>query len=706
MAKAGWAGKMHVNLRVVTIWLALGLVCLAGVFGILRFAEQERARDLRVWQDRLRIVVESRSVAVNDWVDSQYGVLQELANNAALQIYLMGLTGPKDAGANPSILNAQREYLYNLLVTTAARAGFGAEPLGADVAANVRRVGLTGLALLGPSNELLVATPDMPPLEGRFAEALARTPLGERGFLDLYRDPAGEPALGFIVPIFAVQGDRIASQQVGRVLGVREAGRPIAALLTQPGINEKSLESLLVRVEGATVEYLSHLRDGAAPLQKRLALDTPELADAALLGAPGGFVTGRDYRDVPVLATSRALAVLPWTLITKVDRAEALAGSEARRKRLVGGFLFGMTFLAVAFVAVWWHGSSRRAEAAAAKYRKLAERFERQKDFLRLVTDSQSDALYLVDSEHRYRFTNQMAARAAGITPEDTIGKTLASVLGPAAAQRLETLNCEALRSGKVVTAIHRQGKEGEEKGRRVFESIHVPLAGVGEMGGGVLIAEKDLTAIILATERHERTLRQLVAALVALVDRRDPYAAHHSERVAEVSRAIAGEMGLEAELVETAETAGKLMNLGKILVPEELLTRQGPLAESDKKLVQESLQASADLLEGIAFAGPVTATLRQLQEHWDGSGAPSGLAGEDILLTACIVAVANAFVAMVSPRAYRDGIGFDETIENLRRGEGTLFDRRVVVALVNHLENRGGRERWRSFAELSGLSG
>ena len=102
-------------------------------------------------------------------------------------------------------------------------------------------------------------------------------------------------------------------------------------------------------------------------------------------------------------------------------------------------------------------------------------------------------------------------------------------------------------------------------------------------------------------------------------------------------------------------------------------------------------------------FARKVTATLRELQEHWDGSGAPDGLSGEAILIAARVVAVANAFVAMASPRAYREGIGFDAAIANLRDGEGTLFDRKVVAALINHLENHGGRERWDDFSKLAG---
>ena len=184
------------------------------------------------------------------------------------------------------------------------------------------------------------------------------------------------------------------------------------------------------------------------------------------------------------------------------------------------------------------------------------------------------------------------------------------------------------------------------------------------------------------------------------MVDRRDPFAADHSARVAAVAVAVAGEMGLDDDQVETARIAGSLMNLGKILVPKELLTKRGKLTEDELKELRESILVSADLVQGIEFDGPVVETLRQLQECWDGSGYPRGLEGEDVIVTARVCAVANAFVAMVSARAWRRGLDQDQAAANLRASAGKAFDARVVAALVNYLENRGGREEWAGFGE------
>jgi HD-GYP domain-containing protein (c-di-GMP phosphodiesterase class II) len=91
---------------------------------------------------------------------------------------------------------------------------------------------------------------------------------------------------------------------------------------------------------------------------------------------------------------------------------------------------------------------------------------------------------------------------------------------------------------------------------------------------------------------------------------------------------------------------------------------------------------------------------LRLAQEHWDGSGSPAGRAGDDILLTARIVAVANAFAGMISARAHRPGLSFDEAEAALSQAAGTVYDRRPVAALLHVLDNRGGRERWAAYRE------
>lgn len=678
--------------------LILAAIAVVGVVLVFNFVESERARDLRAWQVRLGIVADSRFAAVSNWLDEQYAHLTVLAENAALQIYMTELALGGGDQRRVTEEAAQAGYLRNLLVVAAERGGFTGRAVGPRVAANVQRVGVAGLALLDVSGRIIVSTPEMPPIGPTLEGFMTAAPRGERAIKGPYPGTAGNPTMAFAVPVFAVQGDARASEQIGVVLGVKEVGGQLYPLLRQPGAVDETGETLLIRSTGALAEYLSPLMDGTAGLERKIALETPELAAAFAIQMPGGFAIKRDYRGQEVLVTGRAFAAVPWTLVQKIDRDEALAESDARLTRQLITFLLVLTVISAVIVAAWWHGSSRRARVAAASYQRLAERHENQRKFLELVTDSQPNLIFIVDAqESRFRFANLMTARRAGIDSRDILGKTLAAVLGPEEARRHQAHMRLAVERGGPVSAVERVAASDEA---RVVQSEYIPMAEAEDEEPGILVIERDITAAVTERERRERTQRHLVETLVAVVDQRDPYAANHSLRVAVVARAIAEEMNLESVMVETAEIAGKLTNLGKIRVPQEVLTKAEGLSPDELRQVRESIQNSADLIAGIEFDGPVIETLRQLQEHWDGSGGPRGLAGDEILITARIVAVANAFVAMVSSRAYRPGIGFDGAVETLLSQIGTAFDRRVVAALINHLDSHGGRDRWAEFAE------
>ena len=168
--------------------------------------------------------------------------------------------------------------------------------------------------------------------------------------------------------------------------------------------------------------------------------------------------------------------------------------------------------------------------------------------------------------------------------------------------------------------------------------------------------------------------------------------------RVANARDEHSREMGLEEPERKTVDIAGSLMNLGKIFIPHELLVKVGNLTSEERHLISNAYLVSVDLLEGVTFDGPVVRTIRQMGETWDGNG-PLGLEGEGILRSSRILNVANAFVGMVSARAYRGALTFEKATDILL-GFGSRFDRKPVSALINYLENRGGAEKWACFRE------
>jgi PAS domain S-box-containing protein len=683
--------------RKAAFTLAIGLIVLVaiavvGVFLVLRFVDNQRQQDLLAWQTRLSIIADSRKADIEAWVTRQLDDVSSLANNASLQLYMAQLlTGGTqgEGGDNTGETPFEADYLSNLLTVAAERDGFAA-PKPSEVNANVALPAVAGLALVDKDGKVLVATSGMPPIEGALKDFVLNLKPGTRGVLDVFIDSTGEPAMGFATPVYGVQAETT-SQALGLVVGVKQVAKELFPLLRQPGETMRTARAVLVRkLDDDTVEYISPLEDGTPPLGLRLNKTTPELDAALAVTVASGFAIRRDHAGRQVLVATRgAFRDVPWALIYEVERKEALADSDARATRLLTMLLLAVGLVAAALLAAWWLVSSRRAAETAERHRITAERLESQRRLLRLVTDSQPTEIAIFDADNRYRFANKAAADRAGLPPEDLVGKPIENVLGPAAAEPIEALNKKALETDQPVDEVRRLPTG------HVLHATHVPVPASAGEPAGVLVTHEDLTEAFRERERRERLQDQLVGALVGVVDRRDPFSAEHSARVGKLAGEIATEMGLSSVQIATAQTAGQLLNLGKILIDPALLTKGADLSEDERQQIRRAMLASGDLLQGVEFDGPVSETLRQSLTRWDGTGVPVGLKGEDILPSARVVTVANAFVGMLSARAHRSALSVDDAINACMRDVGKAFDRRAVAALVNYMDNRGGRAEW-----------
>lgn len=177
--------------------------------------------------------------------------------------------------------------------------------------------------------------------------------------------------------------------------------------------------------------------------------------------------------------------------------------------------------------------------------------------------------------------------------------------------------------------------------------------------------------------------LEDTVNAIATIVELRDPYTAGHQRRVADIACAIAGKMGLSDERVHGLHIASLVHDLGKIQIPAEMLSKPGRLSEIEYKLIKVHPRAGCDILKGIDFPWPVAEIVLQHHERVDGSGYPQGLGGDDILLEARILCVADVIEAMASHRPYRPGLGIDAALAEIVSGRGTRYDSDVVDACV-----------------------
>lgn len=183
--------------------------------------------------------------------------------------------------------------------------------------------------------------------------------------------------------------------------------------------------------------------------------------------------------------------------------------------------------------------------------------------------------------------------------------------------------------------------------------------------------------------KKHRSSLLDFITAIAATVEMRDPYTAGHQRRVANLASAIARELNLEEEQIEGLYLAGVVHDIGKIRTPAEILCSPGRLGEIEYSLIKQHAQTGYEILKSIDFPWPIAKTVLQHHERIGGQGYPSGLSGDDILLEARIVAVADVVEAMVSHRPYRPGLGVNAALSEIERHRGILYAPEVVDACL-----------------------
>lgn len=212
-------------------------------------------------------------------------------------------------------------------------------------------------------------------------------------------------------------------------------------------------------------------------------------------------------------------------------------------------------------------------------------------------------------------------------------------------------------------------------------------VAGDVAMGIRTLRLEKQLSDNVSSLiQAHEA----IVHVITAITEKRDQYTAGHQTRVAQLSAAIGKEMELEEKDVESLRTAATIHDIGKIVVPAEILNKPGKLSDTERLLIHEHVRAAYDVLREADLPSSIAESVYQHHERLDGSGYPRGLKEEDILLEARIIGVTDVIEAMCHHRPYRPALGIEAALEEIENGKGTLYDETVVNACVKLFREEG----------------
>jgi len=190
--------------------------------------------------------------------------------------------------------------------------------------------------------------------------------------------------------------------------------------------------------------------------------------------------------------------------------------------------------------------------------------------------------------------------------------------------------------------------------------------------------------------KKLQRTMEATINTISKIIETRDPYTAGHQNRVSQLAVAIAQEMKLPGDKIEGIRIAALVHDIGKLNIPAEILSKPAKLNEMEFSLIKNHPKTGYDILKTIDFPWPVARIVLQHHERLDGSGYPQGLKGDEILLEAKIMGVADVVEAMSSHRPYRPALGIDKALEEISQNRGILYDPEVVDACLKIFKEKG----------------
>ena len=328
--------------------------------------------------------------------------------------------------------------------------------------------------------------------------------------------------------------------------------------------------------------------------------------------------------------------------------------------------------------------------------REAEEALHHAEETLMASLEHAPEAIYMTDLKGVLLYGNRKAEEIVGYKKEELIGKSF---------QELGLLPAGYLAEAAKLLALSVMGKPTgpdeiellRKDGSGVW--VEANTAHITQRGVEVVIGfARDITERRRVQEqleasygRLEHMLQGMIHVIERITETRDAYTAGHQRKVAELSTAIARQMGLPEETcVSVIEMAARVHDIGKTAVPAEILAKPGKLNDAELTLIKIHPQVGYGILKSAGLPYPVAETVLQHHERLDGSGYPRGLSGDDILPEAQILAVADVVEAMSSHRPYRAALGIEAALEEVSNGSGTQYYPDVVEACLAVFRQNG----------------
>lgn len=317
--------------------------------------------------------------------------------------------------------------------------------------------------------------------------------------------------------------------------------------------------------------------------------------------------------------------------------------------------------------------------------RKKAEDALRESEGLyQAIVEHSHDGILLIDENYRIIYCNRELAGMLDYSSDEITGHDFRDFLDEESRPLVADHYRRRQRGEKVPPRYEFNVVRKDGTKRRVEISSEVIKDAAGKMRTVAQLL--DITDRKKAEELSQEMMKNLRKALngtinvIALtVEARDPFTSGHQRRVADLARAIATEMGLSKDSIEAIRSAAIIHDLGKIHVPADILNKPSSLTEIEFNFIKVHPEVAYNILKDIEFPWPVAEIIYEHHERWNGSGYPRGLSGQDILLEARILGIADVVEAMASHRPYRPPLGVEKALKELVANSGRLYDPEVV---------------------------
>ncbi len=327
-------------------------------------------------------------------------------------------------------------------------------------------------------------------------------------------------------------------------------------------------------------------------------------------------------------------------------------------------------------------------------YTELKKTLSLERDILQNLLDNIPDAIYFKDNKNRLVRINKHYADGFKLSPEDIIGKTDFDFFQKDQAQHMFDDDTYVLKTGKPI--IGKIERTLLPNGTYVcVTTTKIPIKNKKNKVIGTMGVTRDITAY----DKTEQTNLEMIISSLKVLDKiletKDPYTFGHTRRVSIIAERIAKELFWEKNRILELKISAELHDIGKILIPLEILNKPGKLSELEYKMVQEHVQQSYDMLKPYSFPSNLPEAIYQHHERLDGNGYPRGLSENKILPEAKILAICDVMESMISHRPYRQALGMEATLQELKDNAGNKYDKNIVDIVLRIINENNNQPFW-----------